>query len=160
MTRRAYQTPADRRGEAEIARIVSAAWQLRVIPWAPVCPVDWVLVRGDDVLAVAELKTRHVERDRYQTLLLSAAKVAALDEYRRAFGVPGLLFVAFDDGVWWGDLADLTIREIRDGGRTDRNDPADREPCAFLGLDRFRRLSWHYDNAPVETRGAVTREAS
>jgi hypothetical protein len=138
MTRPEYETPADRARELEVASGVARAWGLEARQLPRRYPVDFALLEFGRVAAFLEVKVRPgVRSDTYPTLLLSSAKWAGGMGLARDFGIPVFVVARWDDrtGVL---LVDPSSRlPLTFGGRRDRADWQDEEPCVFLPVRAF-----------------------
>lgn len=102
--------------------------------------VDWAFVRDGSAVAIAEIKRRAGLMHDYPTLMLSATKASVIRAIAKSLAVRPLLVIAWRDHTGWIDISELR-GEVRFGGRRDRGDELDSEPCEFFPVDLFRRLN-------------------
>jgi hypothetical protein len=104
--------------------------------------IDRVLVRADRVTAFFEVKgcPRH-EWGYGIGWATGVRKVISLRTLHGIVRVPCLFVVKFAcDTVGWVDVME-GYRTLSDWGRSDRNDPGDREPGAEFGWEVMKRVS-------------------
>ena len=134
-----YETAEDRRAEAEVALKVASLFQLTPRKLPEQYRVDYALLdeRGYPKMFV-EVKCRAVLKATYPTLILSMMKA---DAGRRMTAMTGLPFIV---AASWKDCAgmawinpDRPPGPLRYGGRKDRGDWQDMEPCYEIDVERF-----------------------
>ena len=96
-----YTTDADRHRQAEVARVLDAAWDCQLHQFASFSPIDWFAIKREQVAGHVELKCRAVPHDRYSTVYLSFRKWAALVLAQLGHGVPSIFAVKFTDEIRW-----------------------------------------------------------
>lgn len=100
--------------------------------------LDAVLFRDGECVGFAEIKGRSCDSTTYPTYMLALGKAVEARKLTLITGLPCKLFVLWRDRL--GVLDFSTPYEIGMGGRTDREDPADIEPCAFWPIAAFRLM--------------------
>jgi len=140
--RQLYESAYDRMNESDVSDILSRVWNCKFVKLPMSYHVDWALMRGNEIVAFAELKTRKVPSTQYPTLILSLNKwIKGLDlaaSTKTSFIIIAkwtdgvFYFVAKPDGVTFGH-----------GGRIDRNDSQDMEPVAFIDTKNFIKVKEH-----------------
>lgn len=99
--------------------------------------IDWALVEGGGrLVAWGEFKAR---KRRYDTLLLSAAKWEHGCRLAREFGVPFVVFVRWEDGLFCYPTNGFHTYRPEIGGNN-RGQNGDIEPCVHLPTAAFKRL--------------------
>jgi len=132
-----YETSADRARENVVRQYLESKYACLYTPAEPLSPFDGVLKYPDGtVAAIVEIKTRKNTKNKYPTYMLSAAKWESGRKVAEDLGVPFLLIVRFTDGVYVTKLK--KEYPINQGGRYDRNDAQDVEPCVFIPMTDFR----------------------
>lgn len=109
----------------------------------------------------AEFKGRNHDMRRYEnvspkgTWMISASKYLYLVELSLNYELPSWFFVRWDDQDRMVQTSSDGYQkyEIKEGGRSDRQDPLDIEPCLFIPFDHMRPI-----HVRQETRNASTRE--
>jgi hypothetical protein len=144
MSRPIYETEKDRQAEMEIAQeFVRAKWDCDIFKNPIQYRVDFALLKpGNVVFAWAEIKTRpKYRKGDFSTYLLSLEKVIRGKELARETGKPAFLIVQWTDALGWMDFEDIRPDEwvIEIGGRSDRGDPQDQEPCLMIPIRFFKR---------------------
>lgn len=148
-----YETPEQREAERVMAERVAAAWKCGLLRRPDLDSADWVLTaRGGRVTrAFMECKDRSrytmAALDGFGGVFCSQQKWVAARDLHRDTGVP-FVFVVQTEGraLWYHHTTDFTNDGLVVGGRRDRNDPLDIEPCILLQQQRFARVT----AAPVE----------
>lgn len=101
---------------------------------------DYYLLLEGKIAGVVEYKRRHYEREEFKDLLLSVKKWRACREHAKYLRVPFILLVEWDDGLYrYVDTGRNVPVSFK--GRTDRNDPADLEPCVMIPVIWFERVT-------------------
>lgn len=133
--------PSDTEREDRVARLIEKAWKCEVFRTGYQDDLDFFLLRNGRTEAVAELKNRNVPSDHYETIFLSRHKWDAL--HRAAWGheIEAFYLVAFTDGVFYIRLDKIDPRNVKPGGRSDREDaPNDWEMMILVPVADMRRL--------------------
>lgn len=129
-----YETPADVAREDAVAAKLSAKWDIRVVKLKPLYPFDRAFVNVEgDLTALLEIKCRTTPMGQYPDYLLSLDKYQKAITYETA-GLPVYLAVQWTDVLGWHKInhKQLDSYSFRLGGRTDRDDAQDVEPCVFI----------------------------
>ena len=104
--------------------------------------VDYALCSGDKTIrAFAEVKKRDIPSDKYREILLSFDKYDAMVRLTE-YGFKCILVFEFHDGIFYVDVKNIVDCKIGIGGRTDRNDPEDIEPCIFIPNHLWMKCDW------------------
>jgi hypothetical protein len=103
----------------------------------PLAAWDFEATLDGDVVAIVEVKCRTNGINAYPTYLISHAKVEAMLAEASARTIAPILLVSWSDARGWVNLADAP-HEVADGGRRDRNDPADIERVALIPVEEFK----------------------
>jgi len=99
-------------------------------------PVDFALTDASGtVRRWLEVKCRNNPKGKYPTYMLGLGKFIDMMNLQSASQIRALLAVRWADQV--GVLAIQAPIEVMIGGRTDRGDPQDREPCVFFPVSSF-----------------------
>lgn len=132
-----YETDGDRHAEAVVMLDVQRIHKVGTRRIRKFFPVDYVIVDGPYVTKWVEVKSRNYtlsELNHNGGLFLSALKVANIHALQRATGITACVVAGLTDGVYVADLPspDQAPLAIVIGGRVDRDDPADVEPCVCV----------------------------
>jgi len=103
--------------------------------------IDWVFLRNQKPVAIAEVKCRTNPREQYPTLMLSLAKWMHGKQLAKELAVPFLVVIKWTDGIFWHEVTDKSLISHGFGGRTDRNDDQDVEPVVYIPINLFRKIS-------------------
>ena len=135
MVRPTYETEADLSREENIARYAARKWDCAMRKQDKYNQFDYLIIKGKDVKAFVEIRTRTHIKGTYPTCFVSANKVQAAFSMRLATGLPSIFLVGWKDCIGWASLTE--IYKITMGGRTDRGDPADIEAVAEIPIEKF-----------------------
>jgi hypothetical protein len=141
-----YESEGDRTVEREAIEKIASAWGLSFAKMKISNVVDFALLNGKKVVAVAEVKGRNyssVDIERFGGLILSAGKMLAAQGWVNLLRVPFVLVVKLTDGLFYmvfepdTDWPELSVEMA---GRKDRNDWQDIEPCCLIPMNLFKRI--------------------
>lgn len=140
-----FETDAHRSEQDAARKALAAAWRCVITNRPPLDKVDWDIWRASDaggyeVKAVGEFKRRHNPSSQYATLLISAAKVIALEAEALALRVKGLLIVQFDDGFRFIDVAEIPRTSGRGGRKPRPGAVHDQEECFWVPVRAMKRI--------------------
>ena len=133
-----YENEFDRSNEEYIKDYLEANGEFTYEKSDPFAPIDGLLLREGKPVAAIEIKARTNASDKYPTYMISASKANSMLQISWEDNIMPLLVVRFTDGVFA-----VVIRkgyEKRLGGRYDRNDSYDVEPCVYIPMTEFKRL--------------------
>ena len=142
MGRPQYESPEDRLNErmavAELCRLYECKAYKLPISYG----LDYALVRDSDrIIALAEIKCRKNNAQRYETIMVAGLKRTIALSLRRALNVPTLFVPVFSDGVFIIDFKEKPDA-VTLGGRRDRGDSADIEPMVHYRTERLIRAGF------------------
>lgn len=141
-----YETESDRVVEREVISKLAEAWGLGYAKMKMSSVIDFALLDGKKVVAVAEVKARNyssADIERFGGLILSTGKVLAAKDWVSALWVPFILAIKLTDGIFYlviEDEWDWPDMVIELAGRRDRGDLQDIEPCCLIPMELFKRL--------------------
>jgi hypothetical protein len=112
--------------------------------------IDWALctssAHGALVHAWVECKRRYCKRSEFPTLMISLKKWQEGVELHKAGGKPFLIVVEWDDGIFFLRHDEVASPSgfangvyVGIGGRMDRDDEEDVEPCIWIPTALFHR---------------------
>jgi hypothetical protein len=134
------ETEEDLANETEAAHRVANRYGCEVTKLSEALyHIDWVLSKDSQIRAVGEYKRRKNAKDKYPTLLLSAAKWKTGLDYAKMFGVPFMLFVEWDDGLFYYKATGDKVPVFSVGGNS-RGQNGDFEPVVHLNIADFVRV--------------------
>lgn len=140
MTRPLYEKKENLELESGVAETLEQLWDCKAVKLSIKYGVDFALTRGNDVIAWAEIKCRDVEAGHYPSLLLSLDKWIAGNRLAVETGKGFLIVVRYLNGIFYVNTKDIIKPKIGFGGRTDRGDWQDQEPCVFIENKKFTFL--------------------
>jgi hypothetical protein len=147
MSRPLYESELDRGNESQVAKVIEAKWKCLAKKLKPACEVDYALERSGRIIAMMEVKCRaytYGRLDELGGLMLSAHKWQAARRWWENHGIGFVLAVGLTDGVYalsvhpdggWPQKLPLVM-----GGRLDRGDAQDIEPCVLIPMNLFKLL--------------------
>jgi len=135
-----YETQDDVEAQDRVLTELALAWKCEWVPLPKFYETDAALMRGRKVVAFVEVKCRHVNRDEYPTLILSVHKWLYLRALGERLRCGSILVVSYVDGTYWLDVGKSEVPPIVFGGRADRGDGQDVEPCADIPIGWLRPL--------------------
>lgn len=134
-----YENAGDVRGQHDVALALCAAWGVSARPCPKFYELDYMLVRGEAVRALVEIKRRTNAHDAYPTYMVSAHKWVRGIQWDEVLSVPYFLVVEFTDGIWYCRAKGVR-GELRYGGRVDRGDAQDMEPVVHVPMSAFKMV--------------------
>lgn len=135
-----YEADADRAAQLEVANLLEVAWSCEAIALPPLSGADFIIKKHGVAQALAEIKCRPFSRELYPSYLIGDRKVLALETAATILRVRPLLVVRWSDAAGWIDVTDQPY-ESQMGGRRDRADDKDIEPCRFYPIQRFANIT-------------------
>jgi hypothetical protein len=97
--------------------------------------VDFSLIRKKEIVAFAEVKRRYHALKTYPTFMLSLGKYLAACEMARMTSTTALVIVQWNDATGYALFPCEFTLAI--GGRKDRPDDQDEEPCIYVEMKHF-----------------------
>lgn len=132
-----YESAADRANQRAVADLLAALWCCEAGPCPKHYRVDYAMRRGQDVIALVEVKCRTYQRPTYWVSLHKWTELLALAE---TTGIPAFLAVHFaGHGLYVLPAVRRSWRVIY-AGRTDRGDAQDVEPMVEIPIGAFDRV--------------------
>lgn len=135
-----YERQIDRQNEAAIIATLEQAWSVKAAKLKPSLKLDYALSRDGTVRAFAEVKARTYSWEQIDQL---GGYMLSLDKWTHArgfcAGLPLVLAVSAGDEIRTFITRFSENFRVVLGGRTDRNDWQDVEPCILIPVDRFVR---------------------
>ena len=137
MTRPIYERASNREDQRRLIGIYARYRGLIADEARPLTAYDYMMFDDWRPAEIVEVKKRRNKRLAYPDYLISKTKVVTLKCIASDWLVDPIVLVGWSDCVGYARLSnDLKYRVSR-GGRTDRNDAADIENCAFLPISAF-----------------------
>ena len=103
--------------------------------------VDFAILNDrKEIISWAEVKRREHKIGTYSTYMISLDKYLSGMHLHKLTGLPFNLVVKFTDNLYHCEIHLLSYAQITIsmGGRTDRSDEQDIEPCVFFDIDLFK----------------------
>lgn len=140
MNRPTYETGSDLRAEREIVQYLSDKWGLfpQKLPTRYI--LDYAFSDRKSIKCFVEIKDRKVPVNQYPDYMISVQKVMFAKALTETTKIKCGLVVRWNCGTV-GVIDLLSSPDaVRWGGRNDREDLQDMEPCIYWNLDRFTSL--------------------
>lgn len=137
MTRPFYETPKDQQNEKVAATAIAKAFRSSLIKLPRAYPLDWMLMRSGEPVAMLEIKCRN---RRYPEMFLSLHKWMFGYQMATTTTVGFVIAYSFPDGIGWVHSGALGPPVVGFGGRTDRNDDQDMEPTVMIPIGSLNFL--------------------
>jgi len=136
MTRKMYETEEDLKRESQLADEISNRWNCDLHKLPLQYHLDYVAERDKEIRAFLELKCRTFEMDKYPTFMISLSKMMWSKLLFGASGKETFLIVRWTDKIARCDLLHCDYK-VAMGGRRDRGDWQDIDPCCYIPLSEF-----------------------
>ena len=143
MLRPIYETDQDRQNEAIVAKTLAAMWLCDIVKLKHACVVDYAIKRSGKIVAVMEIKCRNYTYQRLDELgglILSAHKFQGAKSWCDTHKIGAVLAIGLTDGIYSFVIKpdeEWPVFSLVIGGRRDRGDAQDIEPCVLIPMDRF-----------------------
>lgn len=135
-----YESQETLAKETAAKQIVESAWSCSLLKLPRRYEIDFLADRDDQAVAFVELKCRTNPKDQYADYMLSLGKWLAGLNLTRCTGLPFLLVVQWTDCLGYLTQEESSRYKIGTGGRYDRNDPQDIEPCIYIPVNEFKLI--------------------
>ena len=126
--RQAYESRDDRSLQQSVADRLAALWRCDFVTMPQFYEFDYAIAQDKVVKGFVEVKVRNKH---YPTLLLSLHKWQVGLKMSELSRLPFLIVSSTPAGLFW-IKAEQRPLEIVIGGRADRNDSQDVEPCVLI----------------------------
>ena len=133
-----YETVDDLRSEKNVIGYVSQCWNVVSFKLPMSYKIDYVMYRNGSPLGFAEVKVRTHTFGTFPTYIISLAKVMEARRLGRETNTTPILIVSWTDKVGYLDF--FSHHQIKQGGRSDRNDWQDQEPMCHFDLKHFKGI--------------------
>jgi len=151
MTRPVYETEDDKLNEMAIGALFGAYSCLVINKLPRFFPLDFAGINKDNQIKMwVEIKARIYSSKQIDSMggyMISLAKIMKAERVSSFTGCPFFLVVGLSDGVFYKKM-DQTPQNsfmpssMKLGGRRDRNDPEDTEPCLFYDINQFKIINY------------------
>jgi hypothetical protein len=139
-----YESQKDLFEESKIATALSQLWNCNLFKMPKTSSVDFVSIRKGEAVGFVEIKNRTNKKNKYSTYMISKKKIDSAKQINKSTGLSTILVVKWADELGYVPLnKDYPERQ---GGRYDRNDPADVETVVDIDILLFRTLGKVKDN--------------
>ena len=137
--RQLYETQNDLMRESAVAKELCKQWKCDGKKYSTAHHLDYKLTRGNQLMALCEIKCRNVHSYDYDTYMISYNKIKNARTISREQRVPAFIVVHYEDDIQYFDVEELP-NLLSEGGRTDRNDPFDIEEVAHYNMNRLKSI--------------------
>ena len=141
-----YESDEDRKNEKEIIKTILSVnrdgLSYRKLPIN--YKMDYAITEGEGsfpkVIAFVEIKDKRSFKPNYKHILCDIHKWEGMMVTGSATSVPCWYAVRVGGGIGMIEVVTRLRRfEVRYGGRTDRDDPADQHPCLKIPIEKFKK---------------------
>jgi hypothetical protein len=140
VSRPLYETEQDRQNEQALATLVSERFNCTMHKMPMKYTLDFAAARDGEVVAFLEMRQRKINRDRFDTYMISLNKILRAEELGRVTGLPCFLVIQWTDAVGMCRL-DTCDYKVEIGGSTRRGDWQDIEPVAHIPINQFAEIA-------------------
>ena len=98
--------------------------------------LDYAMYRNEKLVGFAEVKCRTHNFGTFPTYIISLAKVLEARRLGKETNTTPILIVSWTDKIGYLDF--FSHHQIKQGGRSDRNDWQDQEPMCHFDLKHFK----------------------
>lgn len=140
MTRQSYETEENLVKEREIADFIEVLWDAKLVKNPSSYRIDFGVIKKGCVKGWVEVKERKIGLTTYPTVILSLRKW--MEGRNLAAGTQTRFFFVIQllDGRILCTDETTTERDVKYGGRKDRNDINDFEPVVHIPISDFKVL--------------------
>lgn len=145
MQRPQYETELHLAAERECIEEVQMAWNCVLLKLPKSYRADYLAMRDGRIVGWVEVKCRSHEWDDYEAwggYMISLGKAMAVCQLAERTNMPACLIVSACKDIRWSPLS--TGHPLVRGGRKDRKDDADIEPCLMIPTKLFKGI-FHVD---------------
>lgn len=139
MSRPIYETTQTLETEERLIKLIAEASKSKPIKLGMKYKVDYAMTRNGVIEGWVELKKRSFNSDKYDEYMVSLDKYMTAKRLSEDTGKPCTLVVEFNDKIFIADLSKVQFR-LGMGGRKDRGDSEDYEPCCWIPISEFKCL--------------------
>ena len=137
--RRLYESKEDLAKEEKVKALLEKKWQA-ILHKLPISyNYDYLVERNGHSSAWVEVKVRTNPMKQYDTMMVSLHKLLAGKHLTDTTGLPCFLVVQWTDATGFVNINECAST-LKMGGRADRNDSQDRDPCLYIDIDQFQEL--------------------
>ena len=134
-----YETASDLANEDQVKTFLEAKWQATLHKLPISYNFDYLVERNGNSSAWVEIKVRTNPMNQYDTMMISLHKSLAGKHLTETTGLPSFLVVKWTDKIGFVNINEC-LHTLKMGGRSDRNDAQDRDPCLYIGIDEFQEF--------------------
>jgi len=135
-----YETQEHLTGEKSFGEVIQDKWKCVLTKLPIQYGLDFCTYKDNKFSGFIELKNRTCSKKSFDTYIISLSKFLKAKEFFRTTGFPTYLCVKWTDDMGYVRLDKLESIEIKQGGRTDRNDWQDVEPVIHISMEHFNKL--------------------
>ncbi len=134
-----FETEANLADERRVAADLSGRWRCAFQKQEMENCIDFLMYRGDEVVACAEFKHRNKFKDQYVTVIMSKRKWDSGMAWSEKYDVPFIFVVEYIDGLFYVVCNGCT-HFFREGGAPKEGDPNGVEICAHIQTSQLKRI--------------------
>jgi len=143
MSRPTYESKEDLTHENNIKPVLEAKWNCTLNKLSYKYQLDWLAMRGKDLMAFVEFKHREkLSIGAYPRYMMSLDKWMKAKQLCKEVEIPFIMVITFAEGTYYGVFPHNGLHDVAYmwGGRYDRGDKQDVEPMVLLPLKKFMKI--------------------
>ena len=136
-----YETSADLKAESDASAVIMRAWGVTLHKLPRSYGADWAIEKDSMIVGWGEFKRRKFSWGDFNSILVSARKVADLIRLAEVNG-KAFFFVQANDGLRYAQICAEDKRRVAWGGRTCKTrDAEDVEPVVLIPTMKFKVIT-------------------
>ena len=147
MPRKKYESEDNLDKEKNVLRHMSVKWDVSYSKLPISYKLDYAMYRDEKLLGFAEVKCRQNSVHDFSTYIISLSKVIKARRLASVTGTKSVLIVSWSDATGWINF--FSDFDVKQGGRSDRDDWQDQEPVCHFDVKDFKIIS-HSDLSAAE----------
>lgn len=141
MARTMYETEANLEKERAVVALICEKFKCTSDKLAIKYGLDYALSRDGKVAAFCEIKCRNYPFSHFADgYAIGLHKIMAAKQLTDTTGLPFILVISCEDGVYYTKVSEFKNILTVMGGRRDRGDPQDIEPMAVFRAAEFKKI--------------------
>lgn len=146
MSRKIYETEDDLIREKEVAKQLKNILGISLIKMRSLYEIDFCSIHNNFITGVVEIRCRNYSSTQIDSMggyLIATQKMFGARKWL-GMGIPFLLAVSLTDGLFTYVINPddpFPKFKMKIGGRTDRGDSQDMEPCCLIPMNHFQQVA-------------------
>lgn len=141
MARTMYETEAHLEKERSVIWLICEKFKCEASKLPIKYGLDYALSRDGKIAAFCEIKCRNYPFSHFlDGYAISLNKIITAKQISETTGLPFILVISCEDGVYYAKMTEFKNIPTVMGGRKDRGDWQDMEPMAVLQASEFKKI--------------------